>query len=305
MAWSGNCAYVAGVGNGVAVVDVSDPRHPKQVGTLHGPGADLAIETISAFTGNGRAVLVAGRYGPAPVPIPAPMDIYDVHDSAHPKFITTYTWPSNIHNLTFSPDGRRLYATLPLEAMDVRDLAHPRFLGNLDDRIPQAGSIGPAKYLAHEVETSPDGKLLYLGGQTPTFQTFTIVDISHWPAKPPVVLSQVEGRGHDIRLATINGRTYALHSEESITVDPVAKGCVNEYLNPLAGPAQPWLSNVTDPKHPIMRISQFTLAINDPSNCAKQVIDGVNASVHYRNVDDPAHTTFAMMSMWNAGSSDR
>src|SRR5439155_25008147 len=29
MAWSGNCAYVAGAGTGVAVVDVSDPAHPK------------------------------------------------------------------------------------------------------------------------------------------------------------------------------------------------------------------------------------------------------------------------------------
>jgi hypothetical protein len=300
MTWSGHCAYIAGVGNGVAVVDVSDPRHPTQVETLHGPGSDLAIETISAFTGPGRAVLVAGRYGPAPVPIPAPMDIYDVSDCAHPKFVTTYTWPSNIHNLTFSPDGRRLYATLPLEAIDITDLAHPRFLGNLDNQIPQAGAPVGAKYLAHEVETSPDGNLLYLGGQTPLFQTFTIVDVSHWPARPPVVLSQVEGRGHDIRLATINGRTYALHSEESI-VDPTAKGCVSEYLNPFAGPSQPWLSDVTDPRHPVMRISQFTLAINDQANCARQVVDQVNASVHYHDVDNPAHTTFAMMSMWNAG----
>src|SRR3977135_3370834 len=28
MAWSGNCAYVAGAGSGIAVVDVSNPRPP-------------------------------------------------------------------------------------------------------------------------------------------------------------------------------------------------------------------------------------------------------------------------------------
>jgi hypothetical protein len=100
--------------------------------------------------------------------------------------------------------------------------------------------------------------------------------------------------------ATIHGRTYALHSEESI-VNPAAKGCVNEYLNPFGGAAQPWLSDVTDPRHPVMRISQFRLAINDPGNCATEVADQVNASVHYHDVDDPAHTTFGMLSMWNAG----
>jgi hypothetical protein len=101
-------------------------------------------------------------------------------------------------------------------------------------------------------------------------------------------------------LAHINAKTYALHSEESV-VGPTAKGCVDEQMNPFAGAAQPWLSDVTDPKKPVMRISQFRLAINDSANCATQIADGVNASVHYHDVDNPTNTTFAMMSMWNAG----
>ena len=36
MAWSGDCAYIAG--DGVAIVDVHDPTHPRQVGTLHSGG---------------------------------------------------------------------------------------------------------------------------------------------------------------------------------------------------------------------------------------------------------------------------
>jgi hypothetical protein len=151
------------------------------------------------------------------------------------------------------------------------------------------------------VWTSPDGNILYLGGQTPfSFGFFTIVDITGWPARRPVVLSQVEGRGHSVRLATINGRTYALHSEESI-VGPTAKGCVPASTNPFGGAAQPWLSDVTDPTHPAMRVSQLTLAINDPANCAAEVADGEDASVHYHDVDNQAHTTFVMASMWNAG----
>ena len=50
-----------------------------------------------------------------------------------------------------------------------------------------------------------------------------------------------------------------------------------------------------------MRVSQMTLAINDPANCPRQIADGENASVHYHDVDDPADTTFVMASMWNAG----
>jgi hypothetical protein len=306
LAWAGHCAYVASTGSGINVVDVGDPQHPKVTTTLHGPGSDLSIETIAAKQIGSRAVLVAGRYGlAAGVPAPAPMDIYDATDCAHPKFVTTFSFPENIHNLTFSPDGNRVYATLPLQAADVHDLAHPVFLGNLEDEIPQANflqsaGVPNASYLAHEVWTSPDGNTLYLGGQTPMFGWFTIADITGWPARKPVVLSQVEGRGHSIRLATIDGRTYALHSEESI-VGPTAKGCVPASTNPFAGAAQPWLSDVTDPRHPVMNVSQMTLAINDPSNCATEAADGEDASVHYHDVDNAARTTFVMASMWNAG----
>jgi hypothetical protein len=298
MAWVGDCAYVASAGQGISVVDVSDPRNPTLVSTLHGQGSDLTIETIAATKVGTRAVLVAGRYGPAPVPVPAPMDIYDVSDCAHPRLASTFTFPENIHNLTFSPDGTRVYATQPIQVLDVSDLANPKFLGKLEDQIPEPSF--PGKYLSHEITTSPDGNTLYLGGQTPNYSYFTIVDVTGWPEKPATVLSQVEGRGHSIRLATIKGRTYALHSEESV-VGPAAKGCVPETMNPFGGAAQPWLSDVTDPTNPQMRISQFRLAINDPANCANEIADGENASVHYHDVDDPDHTSFAMLSMWNAG----
>jgi hypothetical protein len=306
MAWAGHCAYVATAGSGINVVDVSDAAHPAVTTTLHGPGSDLSIETIAATQIGSRAVLVAGRYGlAAGVSVPAPMDIYDASDCAHPRFVTTFMFPENIHNLTFSPDGDRVYATLPLQVVDIHDPAHPVFLGNLEHDIPQSNlfqqaGVSNVSYLAHEAWTSPDGNLLYLGGQTPTFSWFTIADITGWPARKPVVLSQVEGRGHSIRLATINGRTYAVHSEESI-VGPTAKGCVSPTLNPFAGAAQPWLSDVTDPTHPVMHISQLTLAINDPANCLREAADGENASVHYQDVDDPLHTTIVMASMWNAG----
>jgi LVIVD repeat-containing protein len=309
MAWAGHCAYVAGSGegtvsgvggSGVAVVDVSDPRHPKHVRTLKGPGSDATLETIHAMVTKDRAVLVAGRYGLQPFGDgrPAPMDIYDVRDCARPKLMSTLDWPSNTHNLTITADGKRVFSTLPLQAADISNLRSPRYLGNLDDQI--STPTAPFKNISHEAWIRPDGKRLYIGGQVVGIgEYFTIADISNWPKSPPRIVSQFIGRGHSLRPATINGRSYLLHSEESI-VDPAAKGCVPANLNPFAGASQPWLTDITDESHPV-DASQFRLEINEPVNCAAQVASGVNASVHYHDLDDAQHTTFAMLSMWNAG----
>lgn len=310
MAWSGHCAYVAGrgdgavtefsSGSGVAVVDVSDPRRPKHVRTLKGPGSDATLETLNAVTTKDRAILVAGRYGIQPFGDgrPAPMDVYDVRDCTRPKLMSTFDWPRNTHNLTITADGKRVFSTLPLQAADISNLRKPRFLGNLDDQI--STPTAPFKNISHEAWIRPDGKRLYIGGQVVGIgEYFTIADITNWPKAPPRIVSQFIGRGHSIRPATINGRQYLLHSEESI-VDPAAKGCVPANLNPLAGAAQPWLTDITDERHPV-DASQFRLEINEPINCGEEIASQVNASVHYHDLDDANHTTFAMLSMWNAG----
>jgi hypothetical protein len=306
MAWAGHCAFVATTGSGIMVVDVSDPRHPRHTATLHGPGSEFSIETIAAKQVGNRITLVAGRYGlTSGAPIPAPMDVYDATNCAHPRKLTTFRFPSNIHNLAFSPDGSRVFTTLPIQVADIRDPAHPKFLGNIENQIAQpnpfgAVTKGQVKYLGHEIEFSADGNTMYVGGQTAAFNLFSIIDITNWPARKPRLISQVEGRGHSVRLASINGRTYVVHSEESI-VNPTAKGCVTHAFNPMGGAAQPWMSDVTDPAHPVMWVSQMRLAINDKSNCLREVADSEDASVHYQDVDDPRNTTFVMASMWNAG----
>ena len=303
MAWAGHCAYVATVGEGVNVVDVSDPQHPRRTAVLNGPGATLAMETIAAREYQGRAVLLAGRYGYfTQDPITAPMDVYDATDCAHPKHVSTFRWPENIHNLTISPDLTRVYATLPLQVADLRDLQHVRFLGNIE--TPLVG--GPAEHglppqvSTHEVAVSPDGNTIYFGGQTPWTAGFFAADVTGFPQRKPRLMMHADGRGHSINAATIKGRNYVVHSEESIA-SVLGNGCVSQNLNPFAGAAQPWLSDVTDPAHPRMRVSHLTLAISKRQNCARERADGENASVHYHDVDDPQRTTFVMASMWNAG----
>lgn len=348
MAWAGHCAYVSGAagaavapetrpnppsGAGVAVVDVSDSAHPRHVANLRQPGALATAETINAVTTpSGRSILVVGQYGNDPVSEPKPMDVYDVSNPDCRKYrhLATYYWPNNIHNLTISPNGRYVFATIPLQAADISGLwdHDPRtgvvFLGNLEKAM--AGlpvSPGPLADVdgallaqthgethptntSHEAWTSSDGKTLYVGAQTPQYETFTILDVSRWlqrdahgnPAGPLRVLSQRSGRGHSIRTARIHGVPYLLHSEES----PFGAGfgCVPQEANPFVGPAQPWLTDISDPTHP-KPVAQFGLQINEPANCPEQLNAAESDSVHYHDVDDPNDTTFVMASMWNAG----
>jgi LVIVD repeat-containing protein len=301
MAWAGHCAYVATLGDGVNVVDVSDPQHPKRTELLRGPGSQSSLETIAARQVGNHAVLVAGRYGYyAHTPVTSPMDIYDASDCAHPRFVTTFRWPENIHNLTISSDGTRVFGTLPLQEADISNLAHPRYLGDLEKALFKKTPTDNFRSDVHDVQVSADGNTVYFGGQTPASYGFTIADIRGFPQRAPHVLSHVAGRGHSVNLANIGGKTYVVHSEESI-VSAAANGCISQTMNPVAGPAQPWLSDVNDATHPRMRVSQMTLAINRKSNCVRELADGENASVHYHDVDDPNHTTFVMASMWNAG----
>lgn len=369
MAVAGHCAYVAGPSggvvpqtftppapvNGVAVVDVSDPANPRHVRTLRSPGAAATSETLHAVTTpDGRGILVVGQYGNDVVKTgPKPMDIYDVSGErcADPVYMGTYDWPANIHNLTISPDGRYVFATIPLQAVDISGLwANPDpavpaqdkvvYLGNIQEAIdgppvatgPVADATDPVvralagtpvegrtthpQNMSHEAwpapdfATNPDHKYLYVGGQTPLFELLTIIDLKDWltrgpdgaPAGPPRVVSQQSGRGHSVRTATIRvggePHRFVLHSEESVFGG--GYGCVPETANPFAGPAQPWLTDVSDPAHPVT-VSQFGLAINRPENCPAQLDSRTNQSVHYHDVDDPDDTTFVMASMWNAG----
>lgn len=333
-------------GAGVAVVSVSDDGVPTYVATLRSPGALTTAETINAVTTpSGRSILVVGQYGNDVVSDPKPMDVYDISDPDCSKFRhipnpdfpddptkATYYWPRNIHNLTLSQDGNVVFATIPLQAANisglwdddpttgVKDLGSieaamdgpPVATGpvaDLDDNLPsEARSQTHPQDASHEAWPVTDGDrtMLYVGGQTPEFEIFSIVDITKWlerdadnnPTAPPHVLSQWSGRGHSVRTATIGGKRYALHSEEGVF--GASYGCMPAEGAPFAGPAEPWLTDVDDPAQP-GQSTHFGLEINDPANCQQQFEAGENDSVHYHDVDDPADTTFVMASMWNAG----
>ncbi len=297
MAWSGQCAYVAG--DGIAVVDVRDPTNPRLVRTLHGPGSDRSLETVSAVDTADRHLLVAGKYGlggSRRSPGEGPVDIWDTTDCTQPKLLSQFVFPSNVHNLTLSADGKRLYSTLPLQAADLTDPRRPKYLSEFETDLRAAG-VHHLTY-AHEATVSPDGTRLYVGGQQ-IGEELLIVDIRDWPRRKATVLGRTTLPGHSIRRMTIGGKPYLLNSDESV-VNFTAKGCVPEMLTPFGGPAEPYITDISNERAP-RAVSQFHLAINKPQNCPKQLVDGTNQSVHYHDVDDPSNTTFALLSMWNAG----
>lgn len=320
MAWAGRCAFVAGI-NGVAVVDVREPSAPRMVTTLHGGGSpisalggsDQTLETIAAVRRpDGRSVLLAGRYGegaersPA---VPSPMDIFDVTDCSHPKFLTTYDWPRNIHNLTITPDGSHVWATMPLQYLDISNPAHPVGYHDLDSELTKFEDPTHSNQNSHEAWPSVDGTRLYIGSQVVGDETFRIIDITRWPAQPLAasdILSKWTAPGHSIRTMSVRGRPYLVNSNESI-VDPTAKGCLSDTLDPFAGVSRPSFTDIADEHHPV-EVGQFLLAIGQPANCAAEAQSRVNPSVHYQDVDNSytndgskQNTTFMLASSWNSG----
>lgn len=301
MAWSGDCAYIAGPG--VAVVDVRDPQHPKHVRTLHTGGSESTVETLSAVDAPDRHILVTGRYGIGGLdgdgPGVAPVDVWDVSDCANPKQLSTIAFPGNVHNVTLTADGKRVWATLPLRAADISDPRHPKVLPRIEPQLTAAGSQAMVK--AHEAWPSPDGTRLFVANQGFPNDTeqMLVVDIAGWPRRPARILGSASVPGHSIRPMQIDGRPYLLMSDESV-VNATAKGCLPDKLTPLGGIARPKLVDISHEELPRVR-SQLHLEINEPKHCAEQLLSGVNGSGHYHDVDDARDTTFAMVSMWNSG----
>ncbi len=185
-------------------------------------------------------------------------------------------------------------------------------------------TIPPA--MAHEFEFNSSGTRMYIGGQQsfqPYDEDLKVLDMTTWP---PKVISVTPGPGHGIRRATIGGKPFLLNSDETAPPTTVANavlspagrvlgagvprapavdnafanGCIPDVATPFAGTAQSFLTDISDEKAPVTK-SQLKLAINDPANCAAQIDSQVNSTVHYNTVDDPDNTTFAMLSMKNAG----
>ena len=343
MSWVDHCAYVSSTGGpfpligtikgdaaltGVAVIDVSDPKHPKTVKLLRHRGSIAALETMYAVAAPGRKVLAAGAYGNGKYSHqfpnePAWLDVYDVSDCANPQLMAEIELPENAHTLTISPDGKRIYGTLPspevggLHIIDISDMTHPRYMGKFGVTRADGTTF---TFAPHEISFSPDERRIYAAlndskvGDVnkevplmpPTRESFGpngggvyILDNSDMVDGRPnpklrLIGTVPHGGWHSVMRANINGVPHLVGGAE-------LGACPGTW---------PKIMNIADETKPFI-VGEFKLAMNHPENCSPSSIDKSpmgfiaappgTAALHFNDVDSATHTQLGLFQFLWAG----
>ena len=252
-----------GDGQGVVVLDRTDPAHPVRTANLVTPAMLSPHESLLV---NERRGLLAAELGTAAT-LPGVLDIYDVKtDCRHPKHLSTTLSSLFGHESGFSPDGRTWYASgaaLGFAAIDVSDPRHPHTL------FQQIG----VQY--HGMRLSDDGRTLYaahIGNVSPTGLTgggLRILDVSQIQDRVPhpkvPILSTITWHGVSIPQVaepfTRDGHQYLFEVDEFIDLFS-ASGLTNLKQSPV-GAAR--IIDVDDPRHPTI-VSDIRLAVHQPEN---------------------------------------
>ena len=296
-------SLVGGPSLGVAVVDMTDPAHPKLVKLLTSLAMLSPHESLNLNTTRG---LLAAEVGNA-LTLPGTMDIYDVHADCRNPVLQSETPTATGHESGFSPDGKTFYVAGGagyIYAFDVTDPKHPRQLWR-------------GAYYSHGLNLSADGNTLY---QTdPINGNLGLLDVSQIQARKPnpqvTDISRVSWPTVSIPQNTIpftsNGHHYLVEFEEfAFRFNPVT-------IDDAVGAAR--ILNIDDPAHPSIT-SNVRLQVNmqanheaadvDPTPLAATQILGnamhycalptqvdpqilacssINSGLRVFNISDPAH----------------
>jgi hypothetical protein len=305
---------------GVAVIDVTNPHSPTPVRVLRDKGSIDAVETMYAVAAADRKVLVAGAYaGGLPgysAENAAWISIYDASDCKNPKLMSEFAWPENVHMITLSPNGRRVYGTAILPkpspdgqrkwgkggilVLDITDMAHPRFIGKFGATRPDGTSY---EFATHEVSLSADERRIYaavlaseggdfsgdpegpLDPQKGGVYILDNTDIVEGHADVHLRLIGVARHGgwHSVVPAKINGVPYLVGAGE---------------LGVCPG-SWPKIINIADERNPRID-AEFKLQMNQPENCSTTVLGtretALTGSVasHFNDVDDAQNTRLGL-----------
>jgi hypothetical protein len=164
-----NALKLDGSSLGVAVLDMSDPAHPKQTATLTDPAMMSPHESLNLNAARGLLAAVLGN----PSTYPGLVSIYDVRqDCRHPVLQSSKAVARLGHESGFSPDGRTFYATATavksITAVDVTDPKRPH-------------AVWQGNVMAHGMTLSPDGNRAYVAD--PTGGDMLILDVSQIQAR--------------------------------------------------------------------------------------------------------------------------
>jgi hypothetical protein len=166
-----NALKLSGDSLGVAVLDMSDPAHPKQTDTLTELPMMSPHESLNLNPKRGLLAAVLGN----PATYPGLVSIYDAHeDCRHPVLQSSKLVARLGHESGFSADGKTFYATgtatKSITAVDVTDPKNPH-------------DVWQGNIVAHGMTLSDDGNRAYIAD--PTGGDMLILDTSQIQARVP------------------------------------------------------------------------------------------------------------------------
>jgi len=283
------CAYYGTdhgptTGQGIKVIDVSDPRHPKVTANLTDSPAALAPHESLHANGNSRLLAMGETIG-------SNFAAYDISDCRHPVLKGSINASStSFHHMgEFAPDGKTFYATQNSMGIGsflyIFDLSDPANLREL----PPWQYTGDGH--AHSLNLNwkgflpewPEGTLMFVGqpgefGMTSGSQIgpdgLVIEDVSDYQFRRPNpqirIISKLfwadQGITESMIPVHINGHPYLITTDEAGGAGGVggwAAACTRG-----ASPfGYPQIIDVADVRKPKI-ISKLRLQVSDPANCA-------------------------------------
>jgi hypothetical protein len=249
-------------GTGVVVLDMSDPRRPKQTANLVTPAMQSPHESLLLNKRRGLLVAVLGN----PATNVGVIDVYDLKDDCRSPRLLSST-PSGVlgHESGFAPDGKTFYVSSTggqtLVAVDLTDPRAPRPIWTrtgVNYHGMRVSADGNRLYVA-EIGRPADGRLSNGG--------LAILDVSEIQARKPdpqvPVVSRLSWRSGSIPQVaipiTIRGHEYLLEVDEfaNYRTDELALYDAEAKV----GAAR--LIDIADEKHPRV-VSNIRLEVNQP-----------------------------------------
>lgn len=182
----------------VAIIDISDPAHPRQVSTYDRAPISGYTSGVSVIASDGAFLCIDGRIN-AGVPV---LEVVDVRDPAAPRRVGVYETPAEGVNALVVADGRAYFAPYTIsatgtrlsrvEVIDLADPTGPRRLGSFS-------TTGEIRSLALA------GQYLYAAKDTYPGAPVDIINIAD-PTKPVRVGGLGDTTQHNPYIAVADGK---------------------------------------------------------------------------------------------------
>jgi hypothetical protein len=297
-AYYGVCAYYGNdrgttTGQGIKVIDASDPQHPVVTANLtDSPAALTPHETVHA-NANSR-ILVAGQSGGPN------FAVYDISNCRHPVLRASINLPGSNgvpesgHMGEFAPDGRTFWLSQnpccsgiggPLYVVDLSDPSNPLMLPTWifsGDGRPHSLNLNWDGFLPGV----PEGARAYMGqGRSFPFTDgqdgLVITDVSDYQFRRPNPQIRIvstlfwadQGIAESMIPVHINGHPYLISTDEAGGAAGTTDGNFPAGLLGACARGQslfgyPNIIDVADETHPKI-ISKLRLQVSDPANCVE------------------------------------